>query len=537
MPSLRWSKSPIPFPLTVASNLRSFCCVDIVTAVLVATGLLLLRNTTAHASTVVEHHRDGMETGGTPTDLFGDSGESQHLHHRHHRQPLKICLLVEPSPFSYTSGYANRFQELIHYLVKNGDTVEVITTEAVNVHHRVSEWRGVPVHHTFGVRLPWYPLLSVSMDWTLQIPRVLRRFQPDLIHVSSPGLLVLAAALYAKLWGIPLVASYHTHLPVYVRSHYLSNAPTWAKSLLEQLVWSLIGLVHGAGADLTVVPSPQIRNELIAHAGIDPERIHVWNKGIDTERFHPHYRSDMWRRHLEELLPKLQSDSVDTVNYDFRPPSTFWLLYVGRLGREKRLHVLKDVLQQLPRNVALCFVGTGPDESNLKRHFHDTRTIFVGQLHGTNLSQAFASADAFVMPSDSETLGFVVLESLASGVPVVALKAGGLIDLIHDNVTGYFVDPTNENAEDEVNNFVRRIRSLMEDPTLREKMGRNARIATLPWSWEASMAQLRSHDYPAAIHNFHCRPRRRHHYHRRWSGWTNVDSTSTPTVLEGVHDM
>lgn len=79
----------------------------------------------------------------------------------------------------------------------------------------------------------------------------------------------------------------------------------------------------------------------------------------------------------------------------------------------------------------LALVGTGPDAEALKDYFAGTKTVLTGTMTGEPLSQAFASADVFVMPSDSETLGFVVLESMASGVPVVGADAGGIPDLIH----------------------------------------------------------------------------------------------------------
>ena len=153
------------------------------------------------------------------------------------------------------------------------------------------------------------------------------------------------------------------------------------------------------------------------------ERVEVWRKGIDVDVFQPKYKDAETRSMLT----------------DGNPDSPL-LLYVGRLGQEKRLKDLREVLRANP-TYRLAFVGKGPEREELESYFKGTNTVFTGLLRGEDLSKAFASADVFCMPSDSETLGFVVLESMASGVPVVGAKAGGIPSLIRDGETGYLVEP------------------------------------------------------------------------------------------------
>ena len=105
----------------------------------------------------------------------------------------------------------------------------------------------------------------------------------------------------------------------------------------------------------------------------------------------------------------------------------------------------------------LALVGGGPAENELKNHFAGTKTKFMGTLHNERLSQAFASADLFVMPSDSETLGFVVIESMASGVPVVGANAGGIPSIIKDGKTGLLVEPRNSD------DFTAKVKILLND--------------------------------------------------------------------------
>lgn len=101
------------------------------------------------------------------------------------QSPLNICLMVEPSPFTYVSGYANRFQEMLLALDKMGDYVEIVTTD-VHAKTPPSHWHRFPVHHTIGVTVPKYRQLSISVDCRLQALRVLWRMRPDILHVTSP---------------------------------------------------------------------------------------------------------------------------------------------------------------------------------------------------------------------------------------------------------------------------------------------------------------------------------------------------------------
>lgn len=434
------------------------------------------------------------------TELVDDassnsSRDTADLHSLH--GPIKVCVLVEPSPFSYVSGYAGRFQNLVLHLKGRGDDVQVITPADVRriggssssrKNQPPSEWNGIPVHTTGGVPLaPFYPDLIVSIDYALKIPRILWKMRPDILHVSSPGFLVFWAVLYGRIFRIPVLASYHTHLPVYVQSHYL---PKPLRNLASNLVWLLIRLVHGYGVDMTVVTSPQIQDEFVRH-GVPPERCRVWRKGIDSDVFHPRHANPQMRRQITDDHPQ-----------------DFVMLFVGRLSAEKRLALLRPVLDRLielnrqkksNRNVRLCFVGSGPQEEELRALFAGTPTVFVGVLTGIELSQAFASADVFVMPSDSETLGFVVLEAMASGVVPVVTKAGGLVDLVHHNETGFLVEVP-EDQDEYAQQFASYLHQLQHDDHLRYSMGQRARNDTLQWSWSESMSSIRDNEYRTTIY-------------------------------------
>lgn len=288
--------------------------------------------------------------------------------------------------------------------------------------------------------------------------------------LNDSGFMVLAAIFYARLKNIPLLMSYHTHLPSY-GANYLPMVP-------QELIWWLLRWVHSR-ADLTLVTSPQLQQELSSH-GIP--RVEVWRKGIDTIRFQPTFKSN-------EMRNKMTNNN----------PDDFLMVYVGRLGNEKRLKDIKPMLDKLGSNVRLCIVGNGPQAEELHEYFKGTNTVFTGQMSGDDLSAAFASADAFVMPSDSETLGFVVLESMASGVPVVGAAAGGIPNLIHHEEDGFLVPPG------DIDGFVEKLKTLKDDLEVRQRLSKAARKEAERWSWEAATSVLRNEQYEKAIVNFHSR--------------------------------
>jgi sulfoquinovosyltransferase len=209
-------------------------------------------------------------------------------------------------------------------------------------------------------------------------------------------------------------------------------------------------------------------------------------------------------------------------------PEAPLLIYVGRIGTEKKLDRLQRILDENPE-ARLAVVGTGPAEAELKVLLKNERVFFAGQMTGKNqldfftltnqssqiififnsgdsLSQAFASADIFVMPSDTETLGFVVMEALASAIPVVGVAAGGLVDIIDDGVTGYLVSNDDQMAE-----FSMKVKHLIENPTLRTQFSEAATRWASQWSWEAATAKLRNIQYRKAIAIHKSRDHRQRH--------------------------
>ncbi|QCE04106.1 sulfoquinovosyltransferase [Vigna unguiculata] len=380
-------------------------------------------------------------------------------------RPRRIALFVEPSPFAYVSGYKNRFQNFIKYLREMGDEVMVVTT-----HEGVpKEFHGAKLIGSRSFPCPWYQKVPLSLALSPRIISAVAQFKPDIIHASSPGIMVFGALIIAKLLSVPIVMSYHTHVPVYI--------PRYTFSWLVQPMWWVIKFLHTA-ADLTLVPSAAIGRDLEAARATAANKIRLWNKGVDSESFHPRFKS-------HEMRLRLSNGEPD------KP----LIVHVGRLGVEKSLDFLRSLMDSLPE-ARIAFIGDGPYREDLEKLFEGMPAVFTGMLGGEELSQAYASGDVFVMPSESETLGLVVLEAMSSGIPVVGARAGGIPDIIpedQDGKIGFLYTPG------DLEDCLSKLKPLLDDKDLRETMGIAARLEMEKYDWRAATRKIRNENYNAAI--------------------------------------
>jgi len=338
-------------------------------------------------------------------------------------------------------GITNRLAHTTAALVADGHEVLVFAPEPA-----LAEHAGARVVRVPSLPFPPYPGLRAG----LPDPRIaleLRRFRPQVLHAVGPTCLGIWGILAARALRIPVVASYHTDLPAYLPEHGLG----WA----APAIWPLLRRVHNA-ARVNLCPSRHTQRELRAH-GI--ENVDIWRGGVDTELFHPSKRSLKMRF-------RLSGGRLD------RPV----VLYVGRLSPEKNLDVLSGIADAVP-GARLALVGDGPARAKLERDLRGSAAQFLGFLRGEELAAAFASADVFVMPSTTETLGFVVLEAMSSGLPVVAARAGGIPDLIEDGENGSLYDPAEPLAA------AKAVAELLAHPGRRLDLAERARQAALRSSW------------------------------------------------------
>ena len=360
---------------------------------------------------------------------------------------MRIALFTETF-LPKVDGIVTRLRHTVEHLQRGGDEVLVFCPEG-----GLKEYKGAKIHGVSGMPLPLYPELKLAFPRP-SVGIALEKFNPDVIHVVNPAFLGLGGIYYAKNLNIPLVASYHTHLPQYLQHYGLGS--------LEGVLWELLKLAHNQ-AELNLCTSTAMVEELVTR-GI--ERVDLWQRGVDTDMFQPHLSCNKMRDRLSQ-------------GYADAP----LLLYVGRVSPEKQIDRIKLVLEEIPGS-RLAIVGDGPAKEELEAHFTGTATHFVGYLHGLELAAAYASADAFLFPSATETLGLVLLEAMAAGCPVVAARSGGIPDIVTDGVNGYLFEP------DDPQGAIAATQRLLAAKQEREELRENARLEAEKWGWNAATCQL-----------------------------------------------
>lgn len=323
-----------------------------------------------------------------------------------------------------------------------------------------TSYAGVPVVGVPEMRMPLYPDGDGYPPKRVALPgpqmvHALEKHRPDVVHVINPVLLGAGALAIARRRGWPVVASYHAHLPTYAHLYRCG----W----LEPAGWRYIRTLHNR-AQLNLCTSQATLDTLARH-GV--ERLRLWPYGIETERFDPSHADRAWRSRLSGGRP----DRVV-------------LLFVGRLAKEKTVERLLEAVRGQDE-VALAIVGDGPLRSSLEHAFADTPTTFLGFLHGAELASAYASADLFVLPSETETLGLVTLEAHASGLPVIAADGAVARELVRDGVDGLCYDPATSGA------LRQAVSVLSGDAGLRARMSLAAREAVSTASWRHATDTLR----------------------------------------------
>ncbi len=363
---------------------------------------------------------------------------------------MRIALFTETF-LPKVDGIVTRLRHTIEHLQRNGHQVMVFCPEGGPSAYQGAVITGVPAFPS-----PFYPELKMALPRPA-IGRAIERFRPDLVHVVNPAVLGLAGIFYAQQRQLPLIASYHTHLPKYIKYYGFG----WCEGLL----WELLKLAHNQ-ASINLCTSTVMVKELANH-GIAGTAL--WQRGVDTESYDPSFATDQMRDRLSQGHPQVPL-----------------LLYVGRLGAEKEIERLRPILAALSP-ARLAIVGDGPHRQQLQTHFAGTNTHFVGYLQGRELASAYASADAFVFPSHTETLGLVLLEAMAAGCPVIAARSGGIPDIVSDGVNGYLFEPQDEQGA------IAATQKLFADADRRAQLRQQARVEAERWSWGAATQQLQNY--------------------------------------------
>jgi len=362
---------------------------------------------------------------------------------------MRVAVISE-SFLPTLNGVTTSVVQILEHLAANGHEAIVIVPAAGSPRR----YAGFPVHEVAAVAYRQFP---VGLPNT-QVSALLADFSPDVCHVASPFLLGAQSIAAANRLGVPSVAIYQTDISGYARRNRLAVASSFA--------WRVVRWIH-EGADLNLAPSSPAIAALRA-AGVP--RLAMWGRGVDIETYHPRRRASP---EAQELRGRLA------------PDGEVLLGYVGRVAPEKSLDRLAE-LGGIP-GIRIAIVGDGPARPGLERSLADLPIAFLGALGGERLANAYASFDAFVHTGTEETFGQTLQEAHASGLPIVAPRAGGPIDLVDPGVDGLLYDPAEDGA------LRRAVLELVTQRERRERMGEAGRRRVLGRTWASLCEQLLDH--------------------------------------------
>jgi glycosyltransferase involved in cell wall biosynthesis len=360
---------------------------------------------------------------------------------------MKLALFTDT--YDQINGVANTYRRLADYCVTTGRSLDIYTLASDKT--SVEDMGSVRIFR-YKPRVPYSYYPGLVFDLLALHPGMIRqcnRRDYDLVHLATPGSIGLNGLVYALLCGKPTIGSYHTALPEYLRMR-TGRIPVLRVfgKVSEKVAWKAMELFYNRCA-IVLAPSEFTRQSLLKKL---KATVDIFSRGIDAEAFNPKHREG--------------SNDVTA-------------LYVGRIAVEKNLEVLIDIFRE--RNDArLMVVGDGPFRMEMERRLE--RAVFSGFLTGEPLSRAYASADLFVFPSETETFGQVVVEAMSSGLPVVVKDIGGQRELVDDFRDG-FVAVDNED-------FKRKVDLLIRDGALRLQMGKKARESAARRDWDSVFARL-----------------------------------------------
>jgi glycosyltransferase involved in cell wall biosynthesis len=239
----------------------------------------------------------------------------------------------------------------------------------------------------FTVPMPTYPEIRLAIFPRSGLEKEIREFAPDAIHIATEGTLGLSARAICIKYAIPYTTSFHTRFPEYVRARF--------PFIPEETVYRFLRWFHSP-ATAMMVATNSLKREMEGHGF---RNLRIWSRGVDVERFRP-----------------IEGASLGV-------PGPVWL-YVGRVAVEKNIEAFLAL--DLPGTKVV--IGDGPARAAMERKFPQAR--FLGQKTGEDLARAYAASDVFVFPSRTDTFGLVILEALASGVPVAAYPVQGPLDVV-----------------------------------------------------------------------------------------------------------
>lgn len=358
--------------------------------------------------------------------------------------------------FTDTLGDVNGVSRFIQNMAEQanelGRDVQVVTSTRFDV----PGWDNI--HNfkpAFSTEMPKYPQLELAIPNAPAVAGYLKRSGADVVHVSTPGPVGMVGYYAARRAGLPILGTYHTDFPSYIDHLFDDHACTWICTTFMRRVYGSMRTVFSRSPDFV----PALRR-----LGIPQEKIEVIPHGIKTEEFAASLRDpEVWTR----LARDEGFEGID------RPGVR--AIFVSRVSVEKNAPLLTRIWKRVSAACAakglaaqLVIVGDGPYKSRMEEELAATDTHFLGFRTGKPLAALYASADLFIFPSVTETLGQVVMEAQCAGLPAIVADEGGPAATVAHGETG-FVLPAGEPER-----WIEAAVNLIEDEALRTRMGRAA---------------------------------------------------------------
>lgn len=367
--------------------------------------------------------------------------------------PLHVAVVTETFP-PEVNGVAMTIGRMVAGLVARGHRVSLVRPRQSASDSREADC-GLETMLVRGLPIPGYPMLKFGIPAPIALRRKWRDDRPDVVQIVTEGPLGASALSAARALDIPVVTEFHTNFDSYSRHYGLG----W----LELFVRRHLRRLHNRG-DLTLVPSHQLASDLAINGY---RNVRLVARGVDTALFNPARRNQALRTEWGVA------------------PDQLVVLHVGRLAPEKNLRLVfsafKTIRQFVP-DARLVLVGDGP----ARRHLEAAHPghIFAGMRHGEDLAAHYASGDLFLFPSLTETYGNVVLEAMASGLPVVSFRLAAAAELIRHGHSGMLA-PAGDNAA-----FTRGALDVATHPELRRQLASRAADAVSKHAWERIVEHL-----------------------------------------------
>jgi glycosyltransferase involved in cell wall biosynthesis len=365
---------------------------------------------------------------------------------------MKIAIVSEVAPGTW-GGVSTVLSYQLQHLIKLHFDIAFIGPQSEQALPEVFLNNDFPRHFTSAFQLPLYQKTNLSLRLDRASRKLLKDFQPDLVHLIDPWFIGRQAALWAKKHSIPVISSFHTDV--------MAIAPHFNRFFPKRLAWSLCRRAHHY-AEITLVPTQVMKQRLKQNKF---ENVSCWGRGVDTNIFSPYNRST-------ELRDRLLGKDNEHI-----------ILFAGRVSNDKNIEFLLDALVDY-QGIRFVVAGNGPSFKQMRSSYASRGVIFTGYLNSKELSCYYASADVLVFASQTDTYGQVLNEAIASGLPVIAAENPVVREVLAEAGDDNFYPPGDADA------LRNKVHDILENKEKKEKLRSIGLNIANRRSWSVSIKQL-----------------------------------------------